>query len=106
MSTSKATVERLLAALAPIEPTARAMFGEYGLYVDGRMAALVCVDTLFVKMTDAGCAVSPPLPEAPPYPAAKPALRIAREDWSAPWLLRLLTVTAAALPAPKPRRRG
>lgn len=105
MATQKATIERLLTALAPLEPSARAMFGEYGLYVDGRMVASVCDDVLFVKATEAGRAVAPPLEEAPPYPGAKPALKVTEANWGEPWLLPLLTVTAAALPKPKPRRR-
>ena len=105
MGTDKGTIERLLSALAPIEPVARAMFGEYGLYVDGRMAAMVCDDTLFVKATDAGRAIAPSLTEGMPYPGAKPALRIEAADWNADWLPDLLTATAAVLPAPKPRRK-
>jgi len=34
--------------------TARRMFGEYALYCDGRMVALVCEDKLYIKPTTAG----------------------------------------------------
>ena len=101
MSTPRPLIDDLLAHLPSLELTARAMFGEYGLTLDGRMVALVCDSTLYVKRsaTDA-----PPLAEAPPYPGAKPALVVPREDWSAEWLPALLTATAAALPPPKRRR--
>jgi DNA transformation protein len=43
-------VLELLAALGPV--TARAMFGGYGLYLDGRMFALISDDTLYLKAGD------------------------------------------------------
>jgi DNA transformation protein len=43
-------VLELLAALGPV--TARAMFGGYGLYLDGRMFALISDDTLYLKADD------------------------------------------------------
>ncbi len=36
------------------EARARKMFGEYALYVDGKVVALVCDDHLFVKLTEPG----------------------------------------------------
>ena len=36
------------------EITYRKMFGEYGLYCDGKIVALICDEQLFVKPTDAG----------------------------------------------------
>ncbi len=101
MGTPRAIVDELLASLPSLELTARAMFGEYGLHLDGRLVALVCDSTLFVKHSAAD---APPLAEAPPYPGAKPALVVPRADWDADWLPTLLTATAAALPPPKKRR--
>ena len=34
--------------------SARKMFGEYGVYCDGKIVGLVCDDQLFVKVTEAG----------------------------------------------------
>jgi len=48
----------------------RKMFGEYALYLDGRVVALVCDNMLFVKPTDAGRALLGAVEEAPPYPGA------------------------------------
>ena len=43
----------LLEQLAPLgEVSARAMFGGYGIYFDGRMFALVAEDTFYVKVDD------------------------------------------------------
>ena len=33
------------------EITYRKMFGEYGMYLDGKIFALICEDQLFVKIT-------------------------------------------------------
>lgn len=86
--------------------SARAMFGEYGLYLDGKLVALVCDDQLFVKPTAAGRAHAPGTPEASPYPGAKPCLRIDSEQLDdQDWLTELLRLTALELPAPKPRTK-
>ena len=51
MSTSKETVAFILDQLAPLPVRAKAMFGEYGLYCDEKIVALICDETLFVKPT-------------------------------------------------------
>ncbi|MFP3631728.1 TfoX/Sxy family protein, partial [Burkholderia sp. SIMBA_045] len=51
--------------------SARKMFGEYGIYCDGKMVALVCDDRLFVKPTPDGHAFLGACEQAPPYPSAK-----------------------------------
>ncbi len=85
--------------------TARAMFGEQALYLDGRLVALVCDDRLFVKPTAAGRAHAPDAEETPPYPGAKPCLAIDAERWDdADWLAGLFRRTADGMPAPPPPR--
>jgi TfoX/Sxy family transcriptional regulator of competence genes len=85
--------------------SARKMFGEYGIYCDGRMVALVCDDQLFVKPTGAGRAFAGPLPEAAPYPGAKPYLLIDGDRWDdADWLTELIRRSTAELPMPKPKK--
>lgn len=49
------------------EITYRKMFGEYGLYCDGKIFAVICQDQLYIKITEAGRKICPALPEAPPY---------------------------------------
>ena len=53
--------------------SARKMFGEYAIYCQGKLAALVCDNRLFVKPTEAGRAFIGVPFEAPPYPGAKPS---------------------------------
>ena len=87
--------------------SARKMFGEYGLYHEGKLVALVCDDQLYVKPTAAGRAYLGGAVEAPPYPGAKPSLLIPGERWDdADWLSGLIRATATDLPTPKKGRRG
>lgn len=54
MATSKETIEFLRDALALVpEVSFRPMMGEYCVYSAGRVFALVCDDTLFLKTTPA-----------------------------------------------------
>lgn len=78
------------------------MFGEYGLYCNGKIFALVCGDELFVKITEAVKSLYPELPEKPPYDGAKNYFLIEDID-DAEFLTRLVTETCNALPEPKPK---
>jgi DNA transformation protein and related proteins len=83
----------------------RKMFGEYALYLDAKVVALVCDNQLFVKPTDAGRALlGPDAAMAPPYPGAKPHFQVSDLIDEREALARLLRVTAEALPEPKPKK--
>lgn len=84
--------------------TWRKMFGEFALYLDGKVVALVCDDQLFVKPTDAGRALLGEVTLAPPYPGAKDYLLLDRELDDPERLRAVLRATAAALPTPTPRK--
>ena len=85
--------------------TARKMFGEYALYCGDRLVGLICNDRLFVKPTAEGRAFFGPAEEAPPYPSAKPCLVIPPDTWDdSERLSTLVKLTAAHVPAPKPKR--
>ena len=91
--------------------TAKRMFGEYGLYCDGTIVALVCEDQLFVKPTDAGRAfIGAAVVEGMAYPGAKPSLLIAGDRWDdRGWLTQLVRLTAAGLASSTkktPRRKA
>lgn len=82
--------------------SAKKMFGEYGIYCNGKMVALVCDDQFFVKPTVAGKNFAGSISEGSPYPGAKPHLLIAGERWDdRDWLVELLKLTEAELPLPK-----
>lgn len=105
MATDRKTVDYILDQMANAGAvSAKPMFGEYGVYCDGKMVAIVADDQLFIKPTAAGRALAPDAELAPPYPGAKPSLLIEAERWDdADWLANLVRATASELPLPKPK---
>lgn len=85
------------------EITYKAMFGEYALYCDGKIMALVCDDQLFMKPTAAGRSFIDDVVEAPPYPGAKPYFLIEDQLEDREWMGNLVKLTAEELPEPKPK---
>ena len=85
--------------------TYKRMFGEFGLFSDGKIFALICDNQLFVKPTEGGRAFIGEVVESPPYPGAKPSLLIGDQIEDPQWLSELVRITARALPAPKPKKR-
>ena len=81
----------------------RKMFGEYGIYCDGKFFACICDNQLFVKITEAGKEFMPDGKTAPPYEGARPYFLVTDLD-DREFLKELTQVTCAALPAPKPRK--
>lgn len=73
MATEKSIVEFILGKLGrPDRFNARAMFGEYALYADGKVVGLICDDTLFVKILPQSEMLEPLCEKGLPYPGAKP----------------------------------
>jgi len=83
----------------------RKMFGEYAIYCDGKVVALVCDNQLFVKPTEGGRAYIEDVVEAPPYPGARAHLLIESAFEDRQWLSGLIRVTAEEVPVPAPKRR-
>ncbi|CAN1211858.1 TfoX/Sxy family protein [Tumidithrix helvetica PCC 7403] len=108
MASQQSTVDYILEQIAEAgSVSAKKMFGEYGIYCDGKMVALVCDDQLFVKPTDAGKAFIGEFKEGRPYPTAKPCLSIAGDKWDdRKWLTNLIKISAAELPLPKKKPRS
>ncbi len=84
--------------------TYRKMFGEYALYLDEKVVAFVCDNSLFIKPSPAAATLAPDLPQAPPYPGAKdyPVADELLDD--ADELRRLVIETARLVPVPAPRK--
>jgi TfoX/Sxy family transcriptional regulator of competence genes len=77
MASKQTTVNFILEQIADAgKVSARKMFGEYGIFCDGKMVALVCDDQLFVKPTLAGEEFIGECLEAVPYPGSKPCFLI------------------------------
>jgi TfoX/Sxy family transcriptional regulator of competence genes len=72
MATQKETVEFILEKLRdPKRFSVRAMFGEYALYADGKVAGFVCDDLLYVKILPASQELESICEKGHPYPGAK-----------------------------------
>ena len=109
MATSQTTIDYICDQLASLkEVSARKMFGEYALYVGNKVVALVCDDTLFVKITEAGKDhLGESYEEGCAYEGAKSSMVISEdliEDRR--WLVELFELTAEALPEPKPKKKA
>ncbi len=83
--------------------TFRKMFGEYGVYCNGKIFALVCDNRLFIKPTVAGRSFMKDITEAPPYPGAKMYYAIDDKIEDREWLSELVRITVKELPEPKPK---
>lgn len=86
------------------EITFRKMFGEYAVYCNAKVVALICDNQLFVKPTAAGRARIEEVKEGAPYPGAKPHFLIDEQLDDAPWLAALITATERELPMPAPKK--
>jgi DNA transformation protein and related proteins len=106
MATKQATVDYLLDQLAGAGAVrAQKMFGEYGLYCDGKIVALICDDQLFLKPTEAGRSFIGEVTEGFAYPGAKASFLIDQDLWDdSDWLCELVRITERALPMAKVKK--
>ncbi len=106
MSSRKEIAEHIAAKLhAAGDITLRKMFGEYGIWLDGKLIVVIADDRLFFKITQAGRHFIGQPEEDQPYPGSKPWFLIPEEMWEeSAWLVELARITALELPAPKPKK--
>ena len=86
------------------EIVARKMFGDYGIYCDGKIFGLVCDDCFYLKPTEAVRPLLQAVELRPPYDGAKDYFMIADVDDS-DYLAAIVRETCKALPAPKPKKK-
>ena len=79
------------------------MFGDYGIYCNGKIFGLICDNRLFIKPTEAGRSMLERVELLPPYPGAKDYFYIADVD-DHEYLSNLVRVTCKELPEPKKRK--
>lgn len=84
--------------------TAKKMFGEYGIYADGKIFGLICDNKLFIKPTISGRKFIGNVVEAPPYVGAKPSFLIEEKIEDSEWISELVRITLKELPAPKKKK--
>lgn len=85
--------------------TARKMFGEYGLYLDGKIFALICNNQLYIKITQAGTQLAPHLEQTPPYEGSKDYFLFEDLD-NKTFLQSFAIATCKELPPPKPKKKS
>ncbi len=119
MSTHKETVAHILETLEgqqggvfdvgsrkPHIFTARAMFGEYALYCDGKVVALICDDLLYVKIVPSSSELESMCEKDSPYTGAKLHYVVEEEQIrSIKNLSEILQLLSASLPKPKPKKK-
>ena len=86
------------------EITYKKMFGEYGVYCNGKIIGVICDNQLFVKKTSAGAAVYPNCREASPYEGAK-AHFLVEDMEDRERMTRFISASYDELPRPKPRKK-
>jgi len=104
MATKQVTVDYILDQLLSLENVRiRKMFGEYALYYEGKVVALICNDRLYVKITEQGKKfISDCYCEGHAYKGARVSMVIDEDKIDdSDWLCKLISVTAANLPVPK-----
>jgi TfoX/Sxy family transcriptional regulator of competence genes len=107
VSTQKETVEFILEKLGNSELfDVRAMFGEYALYADGKVVALVCNDQLYVKIVPASYELEDVCEKDTPFSGAK--LHYLVEEFQLSQIQNLseiLSSIAQSLPAKKSKSK-
>lgn len=107
MATKESTIEYILDQLSGVKGVrARKMFGEYAVYCQDKVVALVCDDELFVKITEPGKKfIGKNYQEGFPYPGAKVAMHIGGDMLEdAKFVSELVRLTTDALPLPKQKK--
>lgn len=105
MATDPSTMEIILDLLTPLPLTTKRMFGEYAVYLDGKVVAFVTDDTFSLKVTEVSNGRLTDDLLGPAYPGSKPYWRIPTdllEDRD--WAIELVQRTADVLPLPAPKK--
>ena len=87
------------------EITAKKMFGEYGIYANGKIFGLICDNKLYIKPTISGREFIGNVVEAPPYEGAKTSFLIEDKIEDSDWISELVRISLKELPAPKPKKK-
>ena len=86
------------------EINVKKMFGDYGVYCDGKIIGLICDDCFYLKPTEAVRPLLRVVELRPPYDGAKDYFLIADVD-DRDYLATIVRETYKALPEPKPKKK-
>ena len=106
MSSSAANAEAFVKAISAAgDVSAKKMFGEFGIFCDGKMVALVCDDQFFVRTGPEALEYWGEGEMGIPYPSAKPCLQLSEWDLGhKARLTELIRIAWDELPTPKPKK--
>lgn len=82
----------------------RKIFGDYGIYCDGKIIGLVCDNLFYLKPTDTVSPILQTVDPRPPYDGAKDYFCISEID-DRDYLRLLVSETCKALPPAKSKRK-
>jgi len=86
------------------EIIAKKMFGDYGIYCDGKIFGLICDDRFYLKPTEAVRPLLRVVDMRPPYDGAKDYFYIADVD-DRDYVSHIVRETCKVLPDPKPKSK-
>ena len=106
MATRPEFADAIREALSGVDDVViKPMFGEYGIWIEGKIVGLICDDLLFLKPSKGLLPHTVGLDEAPPHPGAKPSILVPETHWSdKAWITKSILDSAVSLPAPKPKK--
>ena len=105
MASSREYLDFILDQLSALDGiTARAMMGEYIIYLNGKIVGGIYDDRFLVKPTKSAEKMMPDAPRELPYEGAKEMLLVDNVENRA-LLEELISAVAGDLPEPKKRRR-
>lgn len=86
------------------EIVTKKMFGDYGIYCNGKLFGLICDDRFYLKPTEAARKLLGNVTLLPPYDGTKDYFYIADVD-DRDYLSEIVRETCNALPEPKKRKK-
>ena len=86
------------------EIVTKKMFGDYGIYCNGKIFGLICDNRFYLKPTENSRALLREVELRPPYEGVKDYFYIADVD-DRDYLSALVSETCKALPEPKKRKK-
>lgn len=103
MSCSAEFINAVTEILRPLgEARVRMVMGDYVVYLNDKLVATACDNTLYVKQLPAIAELMAGTEVGPPYPGAKPQYVLPLTDPQ--HVRRVIAALYPILPAPKPRR--
>ena len=86
------------------EIVTKKMFGDYGIYCNGKIFGLICDDCFYLKPTETGRKLLRNVDMRPPYEGAKDYFYVAELD-DRDYLSELVRETCKELLEPKPKKK-